>query len=342
MKTISVVTPCFNERESIRACHDAVKRVFSHELAGYVREHIVCDNASTDGTVEILRDIAASDPCARVILNAENVGPLRNAFNGVLASTGDAVVLFLPADLQDPPELLPEFVRLWQAGHDIVYGIRAQREEPLFMRCARASFYRILLLSSNFHLPVGVGDYQLIDRKIVPELQKNYRGAEPFMRLMTFEAGGRAIGVPHLWRARKSGKSKNNLLSLIRIAIGGLFRFASPWFQLALVSIAVLGLALSLAAAAGLLIVIRGTVQPASPVACGVALLLTIITAALFGGLVQTFLRHIWLNMRPGRPVLERERINFPSAANVPETCLKRAAPEHSLQSDLQLCIPDP
>src|SRR4051794_25982346 len=128
MRTISVVTPCFNEELNVRDCYEAVQRVFQENLPGYRREHIFCDNASEDGTLVVLRDIAASDKSVRVIVNARNFGPLRNTFNGVMAATGDAVLLFLPADLQDPPELIPEFVKLWEAGNEIIYGIRAVRE----------------------------------------------------------------------------------------------------------------------------------------------------------------------------------------------------------------------
>ena len=109
MKTISVITPCYNEELNVRDCYEAMRQIFDEELAGYQREHIFCDNASDDRTVEILREIAAQRSGVKVIVNARNFGPLRNTFNGVMAATGDAVLLFMPADLQDPPELLPRF-----------------------------------------------------------------------------------------------------------------------------------------------------------------------------------------------------------------------------------------
>ena len=114
-KKISIVTPCFNEEASVRECYETIKRVMETELPGYDREHIFCDNASTDATVPILREIAAQDPAVKVIVNARNFGILRNNYNGVLAATGDAVVLFMPVDLQDPPELIPTFVKHWEA-----------------------------------------------------------------------------------------------------------------------------------------------------------------------------------------------------------------------------------
>ncbi|WP_312015557.1 glycosyltransferase [Bradyrhizobium liaoningense] len=118
MKTISVVTPCYNEELNVRDCYDAVRRVFDERLQGYRREHIFCDNAYDDRTVDILREIAAGDPSIKIIINARNFGPLRNTFNGVMAAGGDAVLLFMPADLQDPPELIPDFMKLWEGLRD--------------------------------------------------------------------------------------------------------------------------------------------------------------------------------------------------------------------------------
>ncbi len=167
MKTISVVTPCYNEQSCIRECYEQLRAIFAADLAGYDLEHIFCDNASTDGTVDVLREIASADPRVKVIVNARNFGPLRSTYNGVMAATGDAVLLFLPADLQDPPSLLPEFVKLWETGYEVVYGIRAQRNEPWLMRSLRTVYYRLLTQFSDLQVPPGVGDFQLVDRKVV-------------------------------------------------------------------------------------------------------------------------------------------------------------------------------
>ena len=138
-KTISIVSPCYNEEASVRDCYETIKSLMDKELPEYAREHIFCDNASTDRTVEILREIASTDPSVKVIVNSRNFGILRNNYNGVLSATGDAVIFFMPVDLQDPPDLIPEFVRQWEAGSEIVYGIRAQREEGFLLRTVGAS-----------------------------------------------------------------------------------------------------------------------------------------------------------------------------------------------------------
>src|SRR5436305_1412642 len=142
-KTISLVTPCFNEEVGIVECYETIKGIFDKELSDYDREHIFCDNASTDRTVEILKGLATKDPSVKIIVNSRNFGILRNTYNGVLNASGDATILFMPADLQDPPELIPTFVRYWEDGHEIVFGIRARREEPFFSRLARRFYYQL-------------------------------------------------------------------------------------------------------------------------------------------------------------------------------------------------------
>src|SRR5713226_9618913 len=108
-KLISIVTPCYNEQDNVGDCYDAVRRVFEQDLPGHDFEHIFCDNASSDGTPEVLRQLAERDPRVKVIYNARNFGPFCWTFNGLLSTRGDAVVVLLAADLQDPPEVIPEF-----------------------------------------------------------------------------------------------------------------------------------------------------------------------------------------------------------------------------------------
>ena len=143
-KRISIISPAYNEEDNVEACYQAVAELFAKggPLANYEREHIFADNASEDRTAEILRGLAAKDPCVKVILNARNFGPFRSNFNALRYATGDAVVVFLPADLQDPPEVIPEMVRLWEGGTEVVAGMRANREETLALRSFRRIFYR--------------------------------------------------------------------------------------------------------------------------------------------------------------------------------------------------------
>ena len=199
------------------------------------REHIFCDNCSTDRTVEILKGIAEQDPEAKIIVNSRNFGILKNTYNGVMAATGDGVILFMPADLQDPPELIPEFVKQWENGYEVVFGIRAHREEPFFLRTARHIYYRVISRLSYIEYPPYVGDFQLIDRK-VHDAMRNIDDAQPFMRMMPFECGYLAIGIPYTWKARKHGLSRNGLMQLIDQGMNGLISFSNAPVRLALAS----------------------------------------------------------------------------------------------------------
>jgi glycosyltransferase involved in cell wall biosynthesis len=312
MKTISIVTPCYNEELNIRDCHEAVRALFDRELSDYRREHIFCDNASTDRSIDILREIAKEDSAVRVVLNARNFGPLRSTFNGVMASTGDAVLLFLPADMQDPPELLPEFVKLWEQGFEIVYGVRAVREEGWLMRKVRDWYYRILIRFSEFKVPPGVGDFQLVDRRVVNAMRV-VRDNYPFLRMMTFECGGRAIGVPYTWRARKKGLSKNRLTALIDQGINGFVSFTTAPLRLSLY----IGFGLALLSLLYAIInFFIGIVRYQTVAEPGI---MTLVVAFFFFGGVQLFflgilgeyILAIYGQVREKPVVFERERINF-------------------------------
>ena len=138
-KLLSIVTPCYNEEANVEDCYRTVARIVAESLPEYDHEHVFADNASSDGTVELLRRLAREDERVKVILNARNYGPFRSTFNALLRTSGDAVVVLLAADLQDPPELIVDFTRHWEQGHEIVYGIRANRQEGILLRIARSA-----------------------------------------------------------------------------------------------------------------------------------------------------------------------------------------------------------
>jgi polyisoprenyl-phosphate glycosyltransferase len=310
-KTISIVTPCYNEEASVQECVETIQRLFASELANYRLEHIFCDNCSTDRTVEILKSLAQDNKSLKIIVNSRNFGILKNTYNGVLSASGDAVVLFLPVDLQDPPELIPEFVRHWEAGYEIVYGQRAEREESFILRNSRKLYYRLLSKLTYVDYPPDAGDFQLIDSK-VHEAMKRIDDAQPFMRLMTFESGFRSIGIKYRWRARKHGKSRNRLSSMFDQGLNGIISFSGAPVRVALVAgflISLLSIGYSLAV---LLLALLGRIH--SP--AGIP---TLIAALFFFGGVQLFfigvlgeyILAIYNQVRRKPLVVERERINF-------------------------------
>jgi polyisoprenyl-phosphate glycosyltransferase len=327
-KTISVVTPCYNEEENVRDCYEAIKALFDNELKGYNREHIFADNCSTDRTFEILREISRIDTSVKVIANRRNFGPLKNTYNGVMASTGDAVVLFMPADMQDPPELIPQFVKLWEADYEIVYGIRKTRVEGRIMRSIRACYYRVLSRLSEVETPPGVGDFQLVDRRVI-EAMREVRDSYPFMRVMTFECGGRKVGIPYTWRSRKKGKTKNALTALVDQALNGLVSFTTAPLRLGLLVgfiISLLSIVFALVNFILGLIYYRQMTQPG---------IMTLIIAMfflggvqlLFMGIIGEYILAIYGQVRQKPIVFERERINFDAGQEAAEEVVSAKSP---------------
>lgn len=311
-KLISVVTPVWNEELNVRDCYEAVRALFAADLREYDYEHIFSDNASTDGTVAILRELAAADPHVRVILNARNFGPSRSVFNALLATGGDAVVPLLAVDLQDPPAVIVQFVRLWEQGHEVVNGVRANREEGVVMRNIRKAYYRLVNRFADIHIPPDVGEFQLIDRVVVEALRKcdDYY---PYIRGLVAGCGFRSTGVPFTWRARRKGMSKNRLYHLIDHALNGLISFTNIPMRLCLLFglvLAALSFAFALVVFVGNLIYFRRFAPPGIPTLI-VAIFFFAGVQLFFFGVLGEYISAIHFQVRKRPLVVERERINF-------------------------------
>jgi glycosyltransferase involved in cell wall biosynthesis len=317
-KLISIVTPCYNEQDNIVPCYEAVRAVFAKSLPDYDYEHVFCDNASSDGTVAALRALAAKDARVRVIVNARNFGPFRSTFNGLMSTRGDAVVVLLAADLQDPPELIVEFVHKWEAGYEVVYGIRQTREEGRVMRSIRRLYYWTVSKFADIHIPPNVGEFQLVDRVIIDAL----RGCDdhyPYIRGMIANCGFRAAGVPYVWKARKRGFSKNRLYHLIDQGLNGLVSFTNVPLRLGMLAgftLAGLSILYSLVMLVLNLLHTGGIAPPGIPTLI-VALFFFSGVQLLFFGILGEYISAIHCQVRKRPLVIERERINFdaPTAA---------------------------
>lgn len=310
-KRISIVTPCFNEQDNVTDCYEAVRSLFNNELAGYDHEHVFCDNASTDQTPEVLRSLAGTDSRVRVILNARNFGPFRSAFNGILSTTGDAVLLMLAADLQDPPELLPRFVQLWEEGNEVVYGVRRVREEGRLMRTVRRMYYWAVSKFADIQIPMNAGEFQLVDRKVVDAL-RNCDDYYPYIRGLVANCGFRRAAVDYTWRARRRGFSKNRLYHLVDQALNGLISFSNAPMRLCIMMGFLLSAAsLSYAAfTVGLHLFHFGSAPPGIPTLIAGLFLFSGVQLFFFGVLGE-YISAIHFQVRRRPLVIERERINF-------------------------------
>jgi glycosyltransferase involved in cell wall biosynthesis len=313
MARISIISPCYNEEENIEACHDAVVALFAPggPLAHHEREHIFSDNASEDGTVDILRRLAAHDPQVKVILNSRNFGPFRSNFNALRYATGDAILVFLPADLQDPPELIPEMVRHWENGIEVVAGARTNREETLALRTCRRIFYRIVNILSEFEIPENVGEFQLIDRKVW-QVVVSHRDQYPFIRGIIASAGFRRLILPYTWRARKRGISKNNALRLIDQAMNGIFSFTdAPMRICSFLGFAIASIAILYALVIGVAGLFINNIAPRGTMTIIVSLFFFSGVQLMFIGMLGEYITAIHAQVRRGPVVVERERINL-------------------------------
>jgi glycosyltransferase involved in cell wall biosynthesis len=310
-KLISVVTPCFNEQDNIRLCYEAVKKVFDDELTDYDFEHIFCDNASTDRTPEVLTDLAGADRRVKVIFNARNFGPFRSMFNGIIHTSGAAVLLFLPADLQDPPELLPQFVRQWEEGHEVVYGVRHKREESWLMQTVRRLYYRTLHGMANIDIPPDVGEFQLVDRKVIVALRQ-CDDFYPYVRGLVAHCGFKTTAIKYQWKARARGFSKNRLYHLVDQGLNGLVSFTNVPMRLCLF----FGMGLALFSCAYALftfiyhLCIAQTAPPGTPtLICALFFFSGI--QMFFAGVLGEYVSAIHSQVRKRPTVVERDRLNF-------------------------------
>ena len=322
-KVISIVTPCFNEEGNVTPCYLAIKQLFEGPLAKYDYEHVFCDNASSDNTVLLLKGLAAQDPHVKIIVNARNFGALRSDYNGVLATAGDAVIVFLPADLQDPPEVIPDLVQHWEAGNEIVYGIRAQREEGLLMRTARRIFYRLVRRMADIDVPVDAGEFQLIDRKVVDTLRE-FEDYYPYIRGMIASCGFRRVGVPYTWKARERGYSKARYYHLIDQALNAIISLSNVPMRLCMFfgfGIAMLSILI------GFFGLIMNLIyyQQIAPVGIPTLIVAVFFFSGLqlfFFGVLGEYISAIHFQVRKRPLVIERERINFGESSPHPDPAL--------------------
>jgi polyisoprenyl-phosphate glycosyltransferase len=317
VKKITIVSPCFNEEENVRACYEAIKRLFDHELVGYEREHIFSDNCSEDKTPSILREIAAEDNAVKVIFNARNFGPFRSLFNGLRYATGDAIIVFMPVDLQDPPELIPEFVRHWENGIEVVAGARVNRDETRLLRLCRWLFYRIVNGLSEFEIPPDVGEFQLIDRKVWEAVIAR-RDHYPYIRGIIASCGFRRLIVPYNWGTRQRGLSKNNIPRLVDQALNGIFSFTNaPMRFCTLAGFVLATICMIFAMVSVGSYFFMPHLAPRGTATIIVSIFFLSSVQLIFIGILGEYVTSTHSQVRGGELVIERERLNISPPAEL-------------------------
>jgi len=220
---ITVVVPTFNESENIGPLIDVLMNQIAVECEmdhGAMLKLLIIDNFSTDGTREIIEERARSDRRIMAILNRRNFGQLRSPVHGILRAPGDAVVM-MAADFQDPPQLIPRMISEYRRGKKIVACAREGSDEKGLLPIFRTIFYRILTKTHQGPVVKNLSSFALIDRDVIESI-RNLRDPVPFFRTLYFEFGYPYVAIPFHQPKRRSGHTKNNLLSLLDYSIYGL------------------------------------------------------------------------------------------------------------------------
>ncbi len=230
MKTISIVTPCYNEQDNVLNLYTEVRDVMAG-IGKYKYEHIFIDNHSQDATVAILKQIAAQDPVVKVIVNSRNFGHIRSPIHALFQAKGDAV-LGIVADLQDPPPMIADLIREWENGAYCVLGIKRTSEEASLMFWARKQYYRIAERLSSIETIQNYTGFGLYDRKVV-DLVRSFDDPYPYFRGMIAEIGLPTVKLLYDQPSRKFGITKNNWYTLYDIGMLGIINHSKVPLRLA-------------------------------------------------------------------------------------------------------------
>lgn len=311
-KLISIISPVYNESAGLEAYYAAMLRAIdTPRFNNYDIEVVLVDNASTDDSATYLEAIAAKDGRFKVIFNARNVGVYLSSFNALEFTSGDAVFLMVPTDLQDPPELMDEMLAKWEEGYLLIAGRRLQRQESRVMQDMRLAFYKLISQIAEQNMEPGVGEYQLADRRIVDELL-SIPDALPYVRGMLAELGYKPFIIDYEWQRRKWGKSSFNLAKLFRTAYDMIFSFSRfPLRVITITGFIIAGLSLLFGFLQILLILFEGKAAGRGISTIIIALFFFSGINAVFMGTVGEYVGRIYHQTRFGRRVAVRRLLNF-------------------------------
>ena len=228
--TFTIIAPIFNELESLPELYARVRDVMQSTQEPW--ELILVDDGSSDGSTEIIRKLADTDPHVRLLIFARNFGHQIAVTAGLDYSQGDAVII-IDADLQDPPEVILRLIEKWREGYEVVYAVRKEREgETWFKKMSAALFYRLIFRITDVKIPLDTGDFRLLDRKVVAVMNK-MREKHRFLRGMASWVGFKQIGVEYSRAARFAGKTKYPFKKMLKLALNATTSFSYVPLQIA-------------------------------------------------------------------------------------------------------------
>lgn len=311
-KKISIVSSAYNEEGNVRDLYEQVKAQMAPLADKYEYEQIVLDNASTDGTLSVLRDIAAQDKRFKVIVNARNFGHIRSPYYGILQASGDAVV-YLASDLQDPPALIAQFITAWENGYKVVLAQKqTSKESGLFFAVRKIYYWLLNLLNdSGAKLEPNCTGFGLYDKCVVDELRK-LGDPYPYLRGLVCELGYAHKLIPFEQPLRKRGFTKNNFYTLYDNAMIGFTNHSKVPLRLAALGGFALGIISLLLALVYL--VLKLLYWERFPMGTAPLLLAVLFFSGVqlfFIGIIGEYIGAILTQVLKRPLVIEKERINF-------------------------------
>jgi glycosyltransferase involved in cell wall biosynthesis len=310
-KLISVVTGCFNEQDNVEELHRRLVAQFE-KLPAYDFELIFIDNASTDGTVATIRRIAGADSRVGAIVNTRNFGPIRSPVHGVLQAKGDAVIA-MASDLQDPPELIADFVRQWEAGFKVVAGVKPSSKETLLMFSLRRLYYATIGRIADIELIPNYTGFGLYDREVIEQVRR-IDDPYPYFRGLIAELGFEHAEVPFEQPLRKRGITKNNFYTLYDLAMLGITGHSKVPIRLATMAgfiLSALSLLIAFIYLGYKLLYWDQFSLGVAPILIGFFFFASI--QLFFIGILGEYIANIHTQIQKRPLVVERERINFSS-----------------------------
>jgi glycosyltransferase involved in cell wall biosynthesis len=307
---LTILTACYNEEGNVREVYEQV-RAAMQTLPGYGYEHLFIDNASTDGTVAILRELAAADKRVKVIVNTRNFGHIRSPYYALLQARGDAVMICV-ADLQDPPELIPQFVRKWEEGYKVVIGVKQGSQESWLMRRTRKFYYWLVgRLSSDVELVHNFTGFGLYDREVVEQFRSTDE-QYPYFRGLVSYFGHEQAEIPYMQPARTRGVTKNSFFSLYDIAMLGITNHSKVPLRIATMAgfvISILSLLVALGYLVAKLMYWNELQMGTAPLLIGIYFFGAV--QLFFIGILGEYIGSIHTQVHKRPLVVEKERINF-------------------------------
>lgn len=310
MPLLTVLTPCFNEEGNVREVYGQVKAAMA-TMPDWDYDHLFIDNASTDKTVDILRELAAADKRVKVIVNTRNFGQIRSPYHAMLQARGEGVMTCV-ADLQDPPELIPQFVRKWQEGYKIVIGVKqATGDSWLMSRTRRFYYWLVAKISSDVELVEAFTGFGLYDREVVEHIrgtQEQY----PYFRGLVSDFGYEHAVIGYVQPTRTRGKTKNDFFSLYDVAMLGVTSHTKVPLRLAAMAgfaISVLSLLVALGYLVAKLLFWDELQLGLAPLLIGIYFFGAV--QLFFIGVLGEYIGAIHTQVHKRPLVVEKERINF-------------------------------